>query len=212
MTETIEGSASGYISDSLSEHLRLKLHAASFAYEVKNEKELAYTECKELEFLMVDLDSLPNMNKTSHMGEKNEVDHTETTKINFAAQQPKERKFMLDHAWRILKNHSKWDVPKPFDTKDHAEIFRRDVRPHNGVVSIVTSSSSSGTISIHLLSFAESSSATSAYTFSSNFCFLDLSDSSSSPALLELSTALSFTATESIPTKLFIQSIDLLKA
>ncbi|GJZ05533.1 hypothetical protein Tco_0539326 [Tanacetum coccineum] len=50
MTESIGGSASGYISDSLYEHLRLKLHAASPAYEVKKEKELAYTECKELEF------------------------------------------------------------------------------------------------------------------------------------------------------------------
>ncbi|GKA71633.1 hypothetical protein Tco_0777772 [Tanacetum coccineum] len=58
MTETIGGSASGYISDTLSKHLRLKMHTASSAYEVKKEKELAYMECKELEFLMVNLDSL----------------------------------------------------------------------------------------------------------------------------------------------------------
>ncbi|GKB04698.1 hypothetical protein Tco_0832893 [Tanacetum coccineum] len=59
MTESIGGSASGYISDSLSKHLRLKLHATSPAYEVKKEKVLAYTEYKEFKFLMVDLNSLP---------------------------------------------------------------------------------------------------------------------------------------------------------
>ncbi|GJY47232.1 hypothetical protein Tco_0436295 [Tanacetum coccineum] len=48
------GSASGYISDSLSEDLMRKLQATSSAYEAKKEKELAYTECKELEFLMID--------------------------------------------------------------------------------------------------------------------------------------------------------------
>ncbi|GJW25052.1 hypothetical protein Tco_0038863 [Tanacetum coccineum] len=58
-TESSGGSASGSISDSLSEDLRRKLQAASFAYEAKKEKELAYTECKELEFLMTDLDLLP---------------------------------------------------------------------------------------------------------------------------------------------------------
>ncbi|GKE64672.1 hypothetical protein Tco_1518833 [Tanacetum coccineum] len=60
---------------------------------------------------------------------KNEADNSETAKINFAAQQPKGRKFMLDHAWRILKNHSKWDAPEPLDTDDHTEIFGPDVRP-----------------------------------------------------------------------------------
>ncbi|GKE87780.1 hypothetical protein Tco_1565255 [Tanacetum coccineum] len=52
------GSASGFISDSLSEDLRLKLQAASSAYEAKKEKELAYTKCKELKFLIIDPDSL----------------------------------------------------------------------------------------------------------------------------------------------------------
>ncbi|GJT54212.1 hypothetical protein Tco_0989266 [Tanacetum coccineum] len=60
---------------------------------------------------------------------KNEPDHIETTRVNFAAPQPKGRKFMLGHAWRILKNHSKWDAPKPFYTDDHTEIFGPDVKP-----------------------------------------------------------------------------------
>nr|GEZ81236.1 hypothetical protein [Tanacetum cinerariifolium] len=72
-----------------------------------------------------------------------------------------------------------------------------------GVALIVTSSSSSRTISMHLLTSAISSSNTSTCTFSSNFCFLDLLDSSSSLGLFELSTALSLTALESIATKLF---------
>nr|GEY71901.1 hypothetical protein [Tanacetum cinerariifolium]GEY76370.1 hypothetical protein [Tanacetum cinerariifolium] len=50
-------SVSGSISDSLSEDLRRKLQAASYAYKAKKEQELAYTECKELDFLMVDPDS-----------------------------------------------------------------------------------------------------------------------------------------------------------
>ncbi|GJV22643.1 hypothetical protein Tco_1375338 [Tanacetum coccineum] len=58
-TGSIVGSASGSISDSLSEDLRHKLQAASSAYEAKKEKELAYTKCTELEFLMIDPDSLP---------------------------------------------------------------------------------------------------------------------------------------------------------
>ncbi|GJX67263.1 hypothetical protein Tco_0302990 [Tanacetum coccineum] len=45
------------------------------------------------------------------------------------AQQPKGRKFQLEHCWRILKGHSKWDASKPLDTEDHTEIFRPDVRP-----------------------------------------------------------------------------------
>ncbi|GJW78911.1 hypothetical protein Tco_0140593 [Tanacetum coccineum] len=60
-----------------------------------------------------------------HKSEENEADHIETAKINFAAQS-KGRKFLLEHAWRILKNHSKWDAPKPLDTDDHTEIFRPD--------------------------------------------------------------------------------------
>ncbi|GJX87270.1 hypothetical protein Tco_0339284 [Tanacetum coccineum] len=60
---------------------------------------------------------------------RNEADHIEAAKVTFAAQQLKGRKFMLEHAWRILKGHSKWDAPKPIDTEDHTEIFRPDVRP-----------------------------------------------------------------------------------
>ncbi|GJU89970.1 hypothetical protein Tco_1302393 [Tanacetum coccineum] len=60
---------------------------------------------------------------------ENEADHIETAKINFAAQQAKGRKFLLDHAWRILKNHSKWDAPELLDTDDHTKIFGPDVRP-----------------------------------------------------------------------------------
>nr|GEW73249.1 hypothetical protein [Tanacetum cinerariifolium] len=45
------------------------------------------------------------------------------------AQQPKGRKFQLEHCWRILKAHSKWDTPKPLDMEDHTEIFGSDVRP-----------------------------------------------------------------------------------
>ncbi|GJZ56490.1 hypothetical protein Tco_0611683 [Tanacetum coccineum] len=45
------------------------------------------------------------------------------------AQQPTGRKFQLEHCWRILKGHSKWDAPKPLDTEDHTEIFGPDVRP-----------------------------------------------------------------------------------
>ncbi|GJV19278.1 hypothetical protein Tco_1368298 [Tanacetum coccineum] len=48
---------------------------------------------------------------------------------HLAAQQPKGRKFTLEHARRILKGHSKWDAPKPLDTEDHTEIFEPDVRP-----------------------------------------------------------------------------------
>ncbi|GJZ89144.1 hypothetical protein Tco_0660926 [Tanacetum coccineum] len=60
---------------------------------------------------------------------ENEADHIEAAKITFAAQQPKGRKFQLEHCWRILKGHSKWDAPKPLDTEDHTEIFGADVRP-----------------------------------------------------------------------------------
>ncbi|GKA06298.1 hypothetical protein Tco_0685522 [Tanacetum coccineum] len=54
---------------------------------------------------------------------ENEADHIEAANVTFAAQQPKGRKFMLEHAWRILKGNSKWAAPKPLDTKDHTEIF-----------------------------------------------------------------------------------------
>ncbi|GJS98550.1 zinc finger BED domain-containing protein RICESLEEPER 2-like protein [Tanacetum coccineum] len=60
---------------------------------------------------------------------ENEADHIEAAKITFAAQQLTGRKFQLEHCWRILKGHSKWDAPKPLDTEDHTEIFSPDVRP-----------------------------------------------------------------------------------
>ncbi|GJU19072.1 hypothetical protein Tco_1147038 [Tanacetum coccineum] len=60
---------------------------------------------------------------------ENEADHIEAAKITFAAQQPKGRKFQLEHAWHILKGHSKWDAPEPLDTEDHTEIFGPDTRP-----------------------------------------------------------------------------------
>ncbi|GKB72618.1 hypothetical protein Tco_0934030 [Tanacetum coccineum] len=60
---------------------------------------------------------------------ENEADHIEAAKITFAAQQPKGRKFQLEHCWRILRGHPKWDAPTPLDTEDHTEIFGADVRP-----------------------------------------------------------------------------------
>ncbi|GKB49028.1 hypothetical protein Tco_0899781 [Tanacetum coccineum] len=57
---------------------------------------------------------------------ENEADHIEAAKITFAAQQPKGRKFQLEHCWHILKGHSKWDAPKSLDTEDHTEIFGAD--------------------------------------------------------------------------------------
>ncbi|GJW50108.1 hypothetical protein Tco_0091459 [Tanacetum coccineum] len=59
---------------------------------------------------------------------ENEVDHTENAKTNFMAQS-KGRKFLLEYACRVLKNHPKWDVPKLLDADDHTEIFKPDVRP-----------------------------------------------------------------------------------
>nr|GEW60450.1 hypothetical protein [Tanacetum cinerariifolium] len=61
--------------------------------------------------------------------EENEAGHIEAAKVTFATQRPKRRKFQLEHAWRILKGHSKWDAPKPLDTEDHTEIFGPDARP-----------------------------------------------------------------------------------
>nr|GEV34827.1 glutathione S-transferase T3-like [Tanacetum cinerariifolium] len=63
---------------------------------------------------------------------ENEADHIKAAKITFAAQQPKGRKFQLEHAWRILKGHSKWDSLQPLYTKDHTEIFGNDTRPQGG--------------------------------------------------------------------------------
>ncbi|GKB47149.1 hypothetical protein Tco_0897902 [Tanacetum coccineum] len=47
-------------------------YQASSVYEAKKEKELAYTECKELEFLMIDPDSLPKL-KENIMAKYNQV-------------------------------------------------------------------------------------------------------------------------------------------
>ncbi|GJV44988.1 hypothetical protein Tco_1429524 [Tanacetum coccineum] len=57
---------------------------------------------------------------------ENEADHIEAAKISFAAQQQKGRKFQLEHCWRILRGHPKWDAPTPLDTEDHTEIFGAD--------------------------------------------------------------------------------------
>ncbi|GJY79823.1 hypothetical protein Tco_0485624 [Tanacetum coccineum] len=46
-------------SASLSEDLRRKIQAAESVYESKKAKELAYMKCKELEFLMIDTEGLP---------------------------------------------------------------------------------------------------------------------------------------------------------
>ncbi|GKA96206.1 hypothetical protein Tco_0818301 [Tanacetum coccineum] len=52
------GSASGSIFDYVSEDLRRKLQAGTFAYEAKKAKEMAMIEFKEMEFLTIDVDSL----------------------------------------------------------------------------------------------------------------------------------------------------------
>ncbi|GJZ70605.1 hypothetical protein Tco_0634456 [Tanacetum coccineum] len=49
----------GTISDSISEDLRRKLQEGTSAYEAKKQKELAITEFKELEFLTINPDTLP---------------------------------------------------------------------------------------------------------------------------------------------------------
>ncbi|GJX26874.1 hypothetical protein Tco_0233170 [Tanacetum coccineum] len=67
--------------------------------------------------------------ETGYHTRENEADHIEAAKITFAAHQSKGRKFQLEHAWRILKGHSKWDAPKPLDTEDYTEIFGPDTRP-----------------------------------------------------------------------------------
>nr|GEY70958.1 hypothetical protein [Tanacetum cinerariifolium] len=58
-----------------------------------------------------------------HKSRENDADHIDAEKITFATQQPKGRNFQLEHCWRILKAHSKWDAPKPLDTEDHTENF-----------------------------------------------------------------------------------------
>ena len=52
-------SASGSLSDYVSEDLRRKLQAEASAYEAKKAKEMAMIEFKEMEFLTIDTDSLP---------------------------------------------------------------------------------------------------------------------------------------------------------
>ncbi|GJY81092.1 hypothetical protein Tco_0493843 [Tanacetum coccineum] len=51
-------STRGSQSESLSEDFRCKIVASKFAYEAKKAKELAYMECKELEFLLIDAEGL----------------------------------------------------------------------------------------------------------------------------------------------------------
>ncbi|GJX52151.1 hypothetical protein Tco_0280520 [Tanacetum coccineum] len=58
-TESSGGSASRSISDFVSEDLRRKLQAGTSAYEAKKQKELAMMEFKEMEFLTIDADKLP---------------------------------------------------------------------------------------------------------------------------------------------------------
>nr|GEU85438.1 hypothetical protein [Tanacetum cinerariifolium] len=63
-TKSSEGSHSGSISESLYEDLRRKMQAVSSACEAKKAKKLAYVECKEFEFLMIDADGLPERKAT----------------------------------------------------------------------------------------------------------------------------------------------------
>ncbi|GKD46429.1 hypothetical protein Tco_1271074 [Tanacetum coccineum] len=51
-------STGGSQSESLFEDFRCKIAVAKFAYEAKKAKELAYMECKELEFLLIDAEGL----------------------------------------------------------------------------------------------------------------------------------------------------------
>ncbi|GJS97696.1 hypothetical protein Tco_0804664 [Tanacetum coccineum] len=75
-TESSGGSQSGFISESLSEDLRRKLQATESAYEEKKEKELAYMECKELEFLMIDAEG--DHPKAANKGEASEKEKAPT--------------------------------------------------------------------------------------------------------------------------------------
>ncbi|GKD44087.1 hypothetical protein Tco_1268732 [Tanacetum coccineum] len=56
---SIGESASGSLSDYVSEDLRRKLQAGTSEYEEKKEKEVAMMEFKEMEFLTIDADLLP---------------------------------------------------------------------------------------------------------------------------------------------------------
>ncbi|GJW77117.1 hypothetical protein Tco_0138799 [Tanacetum coccineum] len=59
---------------------------------------------------------------------ENKVDHIETSKLNFQAVS-NGRKFTLDHAWRVLKKHPKWDAADSLDLADYNELFDPDARP-----------------------------------------------------------------------------------
>ncbi|GKA34041.1 hypothetical protein Tco_0720470 [Tanacetum coccineum] len=56
--ESSMASHSESLSKSLSKDSRRKIQASESAYEAKKAKELAYMECKELKFLMIDTDGL----------------------------------------------------------------------------------------------------------------------------------------------------------
>ncbi|GJX57876.1 hypothetical protein Tco_0287773 [Tanacetum coccineum] len=62
-TSSPRGSTGGSQSESLtgviSQDYRRKCEAIEAAYEAKRKKELGFLECRELEFLMIDPDSLP---------------------------------------------------------------------------------------------------------------------------------------------------------
>ncbi|GJT82992.1 hypothetical protein Tco_1057334 [Tanacetum coccineum] len=59
MTMSTGGSQSESLLDSLSLDFRGKIVAAESAYEAKKAKKLAIPECKELEFLLIDTEELP---------------------------------------------------------------------------------------------------------------------------------------------------------
>nr|GFB45611.1 hypothetical protein [Tanacetum cinerariifolium] len=69
--ESSMASHSESLSESLSEDFRRKIQASESTYEAKKAKELAYMECKELEFLMIDTDGLPE-NKAAIIRKKQE--------------------------------------------------------------------------------------------------------------------------------------------
>ncbi|GJX99629.1 hypothetical protein Tco_0356648 [Tanacetum coccineum] len=69
---SIEGSQPESLSVSLSEDFRLKIQASESAYDAKKAKELAYMKCKELVFLMIDIEGLPKR-KTAIIRKKQEA-------------------------------------------------------------------------------------------------------------------------------------------
>ncbi|GKA73577.1 hypothetical protein Tco_0779879 [Tanacetum coccineum] len=62
--ESSAGSGSGSMKDVLNEKLRQKIQASKSAYEAKKVKEQSATDLNELQFLMIDADSLPEPKKT----------------------------------------------------------------------------------------------------------------------------------------------------